>query len=230
MGQYIQLGNVWKTYPMGKNFVHALSGVSLEVQQGEFLALTGKSGSGKSTLMNIIGCLDLVSAGSYILGGVDVACLNDFQLSAIRNEKIGFVFQSFHLLPQLNVLDNIALPMFYRGVEQLTRNERSKTLAESVGLGDRLDHLPEELSGGQKQRVAIARALANDPLLLLADEPTGNLDSQSTEEILCLFEDLHKKGCTIIIVTHETEVAMRAEKIVQLHDGRVASVNVLVKK
>ncbi|RMH56432.1 MAG: ATP-binding cassette domain-containing protein [Deinococcus-Thermus bacterium] len=201
--------------------VRALAGVDLTIQKGEFVALMGPSGSGKSTLMHIIGLLDTPTEGEYRLGGNSVRGLSEAQLARIRNRRIGFVFQAFFLLPRLTALQNVALPLVYRGLPPALRLERARRTLEAVGLGDRLDHLPAELSGGQKQRVAIARALVQEPDLLLADEPTGNLDSRSSEEILALFESLHQQGKTILMVTHEPDVAARAQRIVRLRDGRV---------
>ena len=221
MKKILQLHEVWKTYHLGNNQINPLAGINLEILQGEYIAITGRSGSGKSTLLNVLGCLDLPTKGQYLLDGIDVGTLNDDDLSTIRGKKIGFIFQSFHLLPQENVIDNIALPMFYQKKNIQERKQISIELAEKVGLGDRIHHKPQELSGGQCQRVAIARALANNPLILLADEPTGNLDTRSTKEILEVFDDLHQQGCTIILVTHEPDVAERAEHIIELCDGRV---------
>jgi putative ABC transport system ATP-binding protein len=226
MNAVVQMTNVTKTYRSGSNArtveVRALQGVDLEVQQGEYVALMGPSGSGKSTLMHIIGLLDSPSSGSYKLSGDDVTKVPESNLAKIRNQRVGFVFQAFFLLPRLTALHNVALPLIYRGLSAADRLKRARDSLESVGLGDRLDHLPSELSGGQKQRVAIARALVQQPDLLLADEPTGNLDSKSSEEILGLFDQLHRQGKTIVMVTHEPDVGARAQRIVRLRDGRIA--------
>ncbi|MCS7057403.1 MAG: ABC transporter ATP-binding protein [Meiothermus sp.] len=221
----VEMRGVTKVYRSGTGArtveVQALAGVDLTVQKGEFVALMGPSGSGKSTLMHIIGLLDTPTEGEYRLGGTSVRGLSEAQLARIRNRRIGFVFQAFFLLPRLTALQNVALPLVYRGLPPALRLERARRTLEAVGLGDRLDHLPAELSGGQKQRVAIARALVQEPDLLLADEPTGNLDSRSSEEILALFRALHQEGKTILLVTHEPDVAARAQRIVRLRDGRV---------
>ncbi len=201
----------------------ALRGVDLSIGEGEYVAVMGPSGSGKSTLLNLLGCLDRPSQGSYRLGGRDVSRMSDDQLSDIRNRRLGFVFQSFNLIAQLSIVENIEVPLFYQGVPRWRRHARSAELAEVVGLSGRLRHRPSELSGGQQQRVAIARALANDPLVVLADEPTGNLDSHTSLEILDVIDEVHRRGRTILMVTHEDEVAARAERIVRLMDGRVAS-------
>jgi putative ABC transport system ATP-binding protein len=206
---------------MGSVEVHALRGVDLEVERGEFIAIMGASGSGKSTLLHLLGCLDHPSGGAYQLGGTAVETLDDRELSRLRNERIGFVFQSFNLIPQHSVLENVELPLIYKGVGKHERKERSLELLERVGLADRLDHTPLELSGGQIQRVAIARALAADPLLILADEPTGNLDTKTGEEIMRLFGDLHAAGTTILMVTHNDEVAAYAQRVIELRDGLI---------
>ncbi|RIH88227.1 ABC transporter ATP-binding protein [Calidithermus roseus] len=226
MAAVVEMQGITKTYRSGSGArtveVHALRGVDLTIEQGEYVALMGPSGSGKSTLMHIIGLLDSPSGGSYRLGGRSVEGLSEVELARIRNRRVGFVFQAFFLLPRLTALHNVALPLVYRGVSSAERLKRAKAALESVGLGDRLDHLPSELSGGQKQRVAIARALVQEPDLLLADEPTGNLDSRSSEEILGLFDELHRQGKTIVMVTHEHDVGARAQRIVRLRDGRIA--------
>ena len=217
----IALQKLMKIYQMGDSTVHALDGVSLFIGQGEFVAITGPSGSGKSTLMNILGCLDRPTSGSYQLDGAEVATLNDDQLALTRNKKIGFVFQNFNLLPRISALHNIALPLVYAGVAEKERLDRSLTVLMKVGLAERRDHRPNELSGGQRQRIAIARALVNDPAILLADEPTGNLDTKSSLEIMDIFCDLHKQGRTIIMVTHEPDIAAYAERVVHVRDGRI---------
>ncbi len=203
--------------------VAALAGVSIELVRGEYTAIMGASGSGKSTMMNILGCLDRPTSGAYILGGDDVSRLDDDDLSAIRSERIGFVFQNFNLIQQLTVLENLEVPMFYRGIEPAIRRKRAKELAERVGLAERLDHRPTQLSGGQQQRVCIARSLVNDPLILLADEPTGALDSKTGKAILGVFDELVKQGTTVIIVTHDPGVADRCQRVIRLSDGQVES-------
>jgi putative ABC transport system ATP-binding protein len=218
----IEIEGVFKTYRMGSVEVHALNGVDLRVDNGEFVAIMGASGSGKTTLMNIIGCLDLPSSGSYFLDGVDVSRLNDNELAAIRNRKIGFVFQSFNLIPRSSAVHNVEMPLIYAGVTS-GRRERALSALDSVGLADRARHQPSELSGGQQQRVAIARALVTEPALLLADEPTGNLDSESTAEIMGLLQDLNEEGRTVVLITHEDEVAAFAKHVVRLKDGLVIS-------
>ena len=218
----IEIENVSKTYRMGSVEVHALNGVALRVDTGEFIAIMGASGSGKTTLMNIIGCLDLPSSGSYFLDGVDVGKLNDDELAAIRNRKIGFVFQSFNLIPRSSAVHNVEMPLIYAGVTG-GRRERALAALDSVGLADRARHQPSELSGGQQQRVAIARALVTEPALLLADEPTGNLDSESTLEIMRLLQELNEEGRTVVLITHEDEVAASARRVVRLKDGLVIS-------
>ena len=217
----IALQKLMKIYQMGDSTVHALDGVSLFIGQGEFVAITGPSGSGKSTLMNILGCLDRPTSGSYQLDGAEVATLNDDQLALTRNKKIGFVFQNFNLLPRISALHNIALPLVYAGVAEKERLDRSLTVLMKVGLAERRDHRPNELSGGQRQRIAIARALVNDPAILIADEPTGNLDTKSSLEIMDIFCDLHKQGRTILMVTHEPDIAAYAERVVHVRDGRI---------
>lgn len=219
----ILLQNVTKTYVMGDVIVRALQGVTLDVDRGEYLAIMGASGSGKSTLMNIIGCLDAPSTGRYFLDGLDVAALDDRQVAMARNKKIGFVFQSFNLIARTSALENVELPMAYAGVANKERKARAMVALDRVGLADRVHHVPTELSGGQQQRVAIARALATNPALLLADEPTGALDTQSTAEILNLFDELHQQGRTIVLITHEADVAARARRTIRLSDGRIIS-------
>jgi putative ABC transport system ATP-binding protein len=218
----IQLRGVTKTYRMGKdNIVHALRGADLDVRPGEFVALMGPSGSGKSTMMNVLGCLDVPDEGSYVLAGEHVRKLNDDQLAAIRNKHIGFVFQTFNLLPRLNAIENVELPLVYGGSSR-GRAQRAKAALAAVGLGERMHHKPSELSGGQQQRVAIARALLNDPSIILADEPTGNLDSRSTAEILAIFQKLNDEGKTVVMVTHEPDVAEHCKRIVRMRDGVVS--------
>jgi putative ABC transport system ATP-binding protein len=217
----IELDNICKTYGSGETAVHALQKVSLQIAAGEYCAIMGTSGSGKSTAMNIIGCLDRPSAGTYHLDGIDVASLDDDQLAHIRNQKIGFVFQQFYLLPQLSALENVMLPMIYAQVSREERRERAIVALTQVGLQDRLHNKPNQLSGGQQQRVAIARAIVNQPVLLLADEPTGALDSHTTEEVLQIFERLNHQGITLVIVTHESEVAARAQRVIWFRDGQI---------
>jgi len=219
-----ELIDLAKTYQMGADVtVDALRGVNLSVEPGDYLAVMGPSGSGKSTLLNLMGCLDRPSRGRYILGGEDVSQFSDAQLSEVRGRRIGFVFQSFNLIPQLSALDNIEVPLFYQGMPRTRRRLRSRDLAERVGLGPRARHKPTELSGGEQQRVAIARALANDPLILLADEPTGNLDSKTGQEILNLFDDLADRGRTLIVVTHDPDVGERTHRVVRMADGRIVN-------
>ncbi len=212
-----------RTYYMKGETVHALRGVSFDVRNGEYIAIMGPSGSGKSTLLNVLGCLDRPTQGKYLLAGQDVATINDYQLSRIRGQRIGFVFQSYNLLQQLNVVENIKVPLQYQGLIGKDANEKCRELAELVGLGSRLYHRPTELSGGQQQRVAIARSLVNDPYFVLADEATGNLDSKTTEEVLDLFESLNQDGKTIVMITHEDEVAERAKRVIRLRDGMIES-------
>jgi len=222
----IQIENLTKVYGKGEIAVHALCRVSAEVEEGEFVAVMGPSGSGKSTLMNILGCLDRSTEGAYILDGQDVSRLNKDQLAGVRNKKIGFVFQAYNLLPRLTAVKNVMMPMLYNGHGSLTdrqRHERAVHVLESVGLGDRVHHRPNELSGGQQQRVAIARALVNNPAIILADEPTGNLDTRSGEEIMALLDELHEKGVTIVMVTHELDIAEHAQRVIYLVDGQVIS-------
>ncbi|MEL7314866.1 MAG: ABC transporter ATP-binding protein [Cyanobacteria bacterium J06559_3] len=217
----IHVSDITKTYGVGDLRVDALAGVSFAVKSGDYCAIMGASGSGKSTLMNIIGCLDRPTTGSYCLDGVDVDQLRDDDLAHIRNRKIGFVFQQFHLLPQLTALENVMLPMVYAEVAADERRQRAKAALEQVGLGQRLHNRPQQLSGGQQQRVAIARAIVNQPVLLLADEPTGALDSQTTEEILTIFGDLNASGMTVVVVTHEVEVAHHTRRVIWFRDGRI---------
>ncbi|QSG06182.1 ABC transporter ATP-binding protein [Halapricum desulfuricans] len=222
----VSLDGVAKTYQLGEP-VHALKGISLEIPRGSYTAVMGPSGSGKSTLMNLIGCLDTPTEGGIFLDGQDVTSVTDRERTRIRGEDVGFVFQTFNLMPRLTARENVALPMVFRGVGRAKRRERAADVLESVGLGDRLDHRPNELSGGQRQRVAIARALVNDPALLLADEPTGNLDTETGEQIMDLFEELYDRGNTILMVTHERPIAEHAERIVHLLDGEIERIEEL---
>jgi putative ABC transport system ATP-binding protein len=217
----IETRDLWKTYKMGDEEIHALRGVSIEIDRGEYVAIMGPSGSGKSTLMNLIGCLDTPSKGTYLLNGKEVSQMNDNELARIRNEEIGFVFQTFNLLPRATALHNVELPLVYGGVSKKDRIERAKAAIEKVELTSRMTHRPNELSGGQRQRVAIARALVNDPSILLADEPTGNLDSKTGVEIMALFARLHQGGNTIVVVTHEADIAAHAHRVIAIRDGQV---------
>jgi putative ABC transport system ATP-binding protein len=217
----IETQDLWKTYVMGSEEIHALRGVSIQIQRGEYVAIMGPSGSGKSTLMNLIGCLDTPSKGSYLLNGKQVSQMNDDELARIRNEEIGFVFQTFNLLPRATALHNVELPLVYAGVSAKDRIERAKASLAKVELQERMSHRPNELSGGQRQRVAIARALVNNPSILLADEPTGNLDSKTGVEIMALFERLHGTGNTIVLVTHEADIAAHAHRTIHIRDGKV---------
>jgi putative ABC transport system ATP-binding protein len=217
----IETRDLWKTYTMGSEEIHALRGVSMEIKRGEYVAIMGPSGSGKSTLMNLIGCLDTPTRGSYLLNEKQVGQMNDNELARIRNEEIGFVFQTFNLLPRATALHNVELPLVYAAVPAKDRQARAKAALEKVELGPRMNHRPNELSGGQRQRVAIARALVNNPSILLADEPTGNLDSKTGNEIMALFDRLHAAGNTIILVTHEADIAAYARRAVHLRDGQV---------
>ena len=224
----IDIENITKNYVMGEETVHALRGVSLQIRRNEYLAIMGPSGSGKSTLMNLLGCLDTPTSGRYEFNGKNVAEMDDDELAAIRNREIGFVFQTFNLLPRSNSLRNVELPLIYAGMDPETRAERAEQALIDVGLGDRIHHKPNELSGGQRQRVAIARALVNSPSIILADEPTGNLDSKTGEEIMALFEHLYDSGHTIILVTHERDIAEHARRSVHLRDGLIESDEVSV--
>jgi putative ABC transport system ATP-binding protein len=220
-GEIARIEDLTKTYVMGMVTVEALKGVNVSFHAGEYIAVMGPSGCGKSTLLNILGCLDKPSGGRYVLGGEDVSQLDDDRLSEIRSSRLGFVFQSYNLIQQLSVVENIEVPLYYQGVHEDDSRQRARDLAARVGLEARFDHKPYELSGGQQQRVAIARALANDPLIILADEPTGNLDSASGDEIMRLFDELHALGKTVVMVTHSAEVSERAERVIRLRDGEV---------
>lgn len=219
----IDIKNLRKTYYMGTQTVHALKDVSILINKNEYVALMGPSGSGKSTLMNLLGCLDTPTSGQYVLNGRDVSQMSDDELAEIRNKEIGFVFQTFNLLPRTTALENVALPMIYAGASKSERTERAKEVLTDVGLADRMDHKPNELSGGQRQRVAVGRALVNKPSIILADEPTGNLDSKTSLEIMQLFDEIHQAGNTVIVVTHEEDVAKRARRIIRLRDGVIES-------
>jgi putative ABC transport system ATP-binding protein len=223
MADVIRTVNLAKVYRMGTEEVHALRDISITIKKGEYVALMGPSGSGKSTLMNMLGCLDTPSSGQYFLSEQDVSQMNDNQLAEVRNKEIGFVFQTFNLLPRSTALDNVCLPLIYAGKAKKERVLRGQQVLEQVGLGDRMSHRPNELSGGQRQRVAVARALVNHPAMLLADEPTGNLDSKTSIEIMGLFEEIHSNGNTIVVVTHEEEIAQHAHRIIRLKDGLVES-------
>jgi putative ABC transport system ATP-binding protein len=221
MEPLITIKDIGRKYVIGSEVIHALKSVSLTINKGEFVALMGPSGSGKSTLMNILGCLDTPTKGLYILNGIDVSHMTDNELAEVRNSEIGFVFQTFNLLPRSTALDNVALPLIYSGTSKVDRKQRAENALKNVGLGNRMDHKPNELSGGQRQRVAVARALINNPSIILADEPTGNLDTKTSIEIMGLMEDIHAKGNTIILVTHEEDIAQHAHRIVRMRDGLV---------
>ncbi|MGO1242567.1 MAG: ABC transporter ATP-binding protein [Sphingobacterium sp.] len=217
----IEIEDIGREYIIGSEKIHALKSVSLQIKKGEFVALMGPSGSGKSTLMNLLGCLDTPTSGSYTLNGINVSEMTEDELAEVRNKEIGFVFQTFNLLPKSTALENVALPLIYAGFNKATRGKRAMIALENVGLGNRVDHRPNELSGGQRQRVAVARALINDPSIILADEPTGNLDTKTSIEIMGLLEDIHTKGNTIILVTHEEDIAQHAHRIVRMRDGLI---------
>jgi len=223
MHEVIRIENLTRFYTIGEETVRALNGINLSIQKNEYVALMGPSGSGKSTLMNIIGCLDTPTSGEYFLNGPNVAQLSDSELAAIRNTEIGFVFQTFNLLPRLTALQNVALPLVYAGIPETERLKKAKEVLEQVGLGDRIKHRPNELSGGQRQRVAVARALVNHPSIILADEPTGNLDTKTSEEIMQLLDIIHQAGNTIVLVTHEEDIALHAKRVVRMRDGIVES-------
>ena len=219
----IEIRNIIRDFKLGQEIVHVLKGIDLDIKRGEYVAIMGPSGSGKSTLMNLLGCLDTPTAGSYILNGKDVSQMSDDELAEIRNTEIGFVFQTFNLLPRTTALENVALPMVYAGASKKERQERATEVLTDVGLADRMDHKPNQLSGGQRQRVAVGSALVNKPSIILADEPTGNLDSKTGTEIMGLFDDIHKAGNTVIMVTHEEEVAAHAKRVIRLRDGMIES-------
>tara|TARA_B100001063_G_C16767836_1_gene559752 strand:- start:2250 stop:2933 length:684 start_codon:yes stop_codon:yes gene_type:complete len=219
----IDLKNIIRNFQLGSQTVHVLKGIDLRIKKGEYVALMGPSGSGKSTLMNLLGCLDTPTSGSYMIANRDVSKMNDNQLADVRNKEIGFVFQTFNLIPRQTALQNVALPLVYAGEKKEQRISRAKKVLDEVGLSDRITHKPNQLSGGQRQRVAIARALVNSPSIILADEPTGNLDSTTSNEIMKLFEEIHKNGNTLIIVTHEEEIAQHANRIIRLKDGEIES-------
>lgn len=223
MKEIIKIENLNKTYDTGAIQVHALRGINLTIHEGEYVAIMGQSGSGKSTFMNILGCLDRPAIGHYYLDGIDINAMDDDQLSLIRNKKIGFVFQSFNLISRTTARENVELPMTYAHIPKRERSERAVKLLERVGLGARTEHMPNEMSGGQRQRVAIARALANDPPLILADEPTGNLDTASSIEIMELFSELHREGATVVVVTHEEDIASFTQRIIRFRDGQIIS-------
>ncbi|ANH60417.1 ABC transporter ATP-binding protein [Dokdonia donghaensis] len=223
MGNLIQIRNIIRDFPLGNEIVHVLKGIDLDIDKGEYVAFMGPSGSGKSTLMNLLGCLDTPTAGSYVLNGRDVSQMSDDELADVRNTEIGFVFQTFNLLPRTTALDNVALPMVYAGLSKSARNKRAEEVLTDVGLADRMDHKPNQLSGGQRQRVAVGRALVNKPSIILADEPTGNLDSKTGVEIMALFDAIHAAGNTVILVTHEEDIAEHAHRVIRLRDGVIES-------
>ena len=221
MAHLIELRNVYKIYPMGDEAVHALDGVSLTIDQGEFVAIVGSSGSGKSTAMNIIGCLDVPTSGTYHLGGVDVSTMDDDQQAEIRNKMLGFIFQQYNLLPKLSLMENVELPLIYAGLSRKEQQARARTALQQVGLGDKLNNKPSQLSGGQQQRASIARALAGGPAVILADEPTGALDSHTGREVLGILQKLHRQGNTVVLITHDNSIAVQAERIIRLEDGHI---------
>ena len=219
----IEIRNIIRNFPLGQEIVKVLKGIDLDIDRGEYVAFMGPSGSGKSTLMNLLGCLDTPTGGSYILNGKDVSKMTDSELAEVRNKEIGFVFQTFNLLPRTTALDNVALPMIYAGASKADRKKRAEEVLTNVGLGDRMDHKPNQLSGGQRQRVAVGRALVNKPSIILADEPTGSLDSKTSVEIMNLFDEIHAAGNTVILVTHEEDIAEHAHRIIRLRDGIIES-------
>jgi putative ABC transport system ATP-binding protein len=223
MSLVIKIRDIKRDFPLGQEVVKVLKGIDLDIEKGEYVALMGPSGSGKSTLMNLLGCLDTPTSGSYELSGEDVSNMTQDELAEIRNKEIGFVFQTFNLLPRTTALENVALPMVYAGASRSERTKRAQEVLTDVGLSDRMDHKPNQLSGGQRQRVAVGRALVNNPSIILADEPTGNLDSKTSLEIMTLFDEIHQKGNTVIVVTHEEEVAKHAHRVIRLRDGMVES-------
>ncbi|WMI69826.1 ABC transporter ATP-binding protein [Mangrovimonas sp. YM274] len=223
MDNVIQIRSITRDFQLGQETVHVLKGIDLDIERGDYIAIMGPSGSGKSTLMNLLGCLDTPTSGSYILNGKDVSQMSDDELADIRNKEIGFVFQTFNLLPRTTALDNVALPMVYAGASKKERDLRAEEVLTDVGLADRMDHRPNQLSGGQRQRVAVGRALVNKPSIILADEPTGNLDSKTSVEIMTLFNDIHQRGNTVILVTHEEDIAAHAHRIIRLRDGMIES-------
>lgn len=223
MDTVIKIRNIKRDFKMGQEILHVLKGIDLDIKKGEYVALMGPSGSGKSTLMNILGCLDSPTSGEYELNGSKVSDMSDDQLAEIRNKEIGFIFQTFNLLPRTTALENVALPMIYAGINKEERTKRAKQVLTDVGLSDRMDHKPNELSGGQRQRVAVARALVNNPSIILADEPTGNLDTKTSIEIMNLIDNIHQGGNTVILVTHEEDIAQRAKRIIRLRDGMIES-------
>ena len=223
MSNVIEIRNIIRDFPLGQETVHVLKGIDLDIESGDYIAIMGPSGSGKSTLMNLLGCLDTPTSGSYNLNGKDVSKMSDDELAEIRNKEIGFVFQTFNLMPRTTALENVALPMIYAGISKKDRTKRAEEVLEDVGLADRMDHKPNQLSGGQRQRVAMGRALVNIPSIILADEPTGNLDSKTSEEIMDLLDEIHSKGNTVIVVTHEEDIAAKAHRVIRLIDGMVDS-------
>lgn len=223
MSKVIEIRQITRDFPLGNEVVKVLKGIDLDIDRGEYVAIMGPSGSGKSTLMNLLGCLDTPTSGTYILNGKDASQMGDDELAEIRNKEIGFVFQTFNLLPRTTALENVALPMIYAGYNKADRRKRAEEVLTNVGLGDRMDHKPNQLSGGQRQRVAVGRALVNKPSIILADEPTGNLDSKTSLEIMNLFDEIHAAGNTVILVTHEEEVADHAHRVIRLRDGMVES-------